>query len=76
MVSTAGMGALTMNDKQSGNKLTQNATKPAKEELNEQDLNKVSGGGSFDIEQVLNIGSQSSGAGAGKVTFNPFSIKR
>ena len=24
------------------------------------------------IEQVLNIGSQSSGAGAGKVTFNPF----
>jgi hypothetical protein len=31
---------------------------------------------SFDIEQVLNIGSQSSGAGAGKVTFNPFSIRR
>lgn len=31
---------------------------------------------SFDIEQVLNIGSQSSGAGAGKVTFNPFSINR
>jgi type VI secretion system secreted protein Hcp len=30
----------------------------------------------FDIEQVLNIGSQSSGAGAGKVTFNPFSITR
>ena len=29
---------------------------------------------SFDIEQVLNIGSQSSGAGAGKVTFNPFTI--
>ena len=28
---------------------------------------------SFDIEQTLNIGSQSSGAGAGKVTFNPFS---
>jgi hypothetical protein len=27
---------------------------------------------SFNIEQVLNIGSQSSGAGAGKVTFNPF----
>jgi hypothetical protein len=27
---------------------------------------------SFDIEQTLNIGSQSSGAGAGKVTFNPF----
>jgi type VI secretion system secreted protein Hcp len=31
---------------------------------------------SFDIEQVLNIGSQSSGAGAGKVTFKPFSITR
>jgi type VI secretion system secreted protein Hcp len=31
---------------------------------------------SFDIEQILNIGSQSSGAGAGKVTFNPFSITR
>lgn len=31
---------------------------------------------SFDIEQVLNIGSQSSGAGAGKVTFNPFQVTR
>ena len=31
---------------------------------------------SFDIEQVLNIGSASSGVGAGKVTFNPFSITR
>ncbi len=31
---------------------------------------------SFDIEQVLSIGSQSTGAGAGKVTFNPFSITR
>ncbi len=31
---------------------------------------------SFDIEQQLNIGSQSSGAGAGKVQFNPFSITR
>jgi type VI secretion system secreted protein Hcp len=31
---------------------------------------------SFDIEQILAIGSQSSGAGAGKVTFNPFSITR
>lgn len=30
----------------------------------------------FDIEQVLSIGSQSSGAGAGKVTFNPFTITR
>jgi type VI protein secretion system component Hcp len=31
---------------------------------------------SFDIEQILSIGSQSSGAGAGKVSFNPFSITR
>jgi type VI secretion system secreted protein Hcp len=31
---------------------------------------------SFDIEQVLNIGSQSSGIGSGKVTFNPFQITR
>ena len=31
---------------------------------------------SFDIEQTLNIGSQASGAGAGKITFNPFSITR
>ena len=30
----------------------------------------------FDIEQTLNIGSQSGGAGAGKITFNPFSITR
>ena len=43
-------------------------TKVVKGELSEQDLAKVRGG----IEQVLNIGSQSSGAGAGKVTFNPF----
>ena len=31
---------------------------------------------SFDVEQTLKIGSQSSGAGAGKVTFNPFTITR
>ena len=30
----------------------------------------------FDVEQTLNISSQSSGAGAGKITFNPFSITR
>ena len=29
---------------------------------------------SFSTEQTLNIGSSSSGAGAGKVTFNPFSF--
>ena len=42
--------------------------------LADADLDQVTGGGS--IEQPLNIGSQSSGAGAGKVTFNPFSITR
>jgi len=31
---------------------------------------------SFDIENTLNIGSQSTGIGAGKPTFNPFSITR
>jgi type VI protein secretion system component Hcp len=31
---------------------------------------------SFDIEQTLNVGSQSTGAGAGKITFNPFSITK
>ena len=31
---------------------------------------------SFDIEQTLSIGSSASGVGAGKVTFNPFSITR
>ena len=50
--------------------------KYAKDELSEQDLNKVSGGEFFDLEQVLNIGSQSTGTGAGKIAFNPFSITR
>lgn len=31
---------------------------------------------STDIEQTLNIGSQSTGAGAGRVTFNPFTIRK
>ena len=31
---------------------------------------------SFEAEQTLNIGSQSTGAGAGKVTFNPFSFTK
>jgi type VI secretion system secreted protein Hcp len=31
---------------------------------------------SFDIEQTLNIGSQTGGSGAGKVTFNPFQITK
>jgi hypothetical protein len=48
------------------------------DEISDQELDTVVGGAAkaFDIEQVLNIGSQSSGAGAGKVTFNPFSITR
>jgi type VI secretion system secreted protein Hcp len=33
-------------------------------------------GYAFDVAQALNIGSQSTGAGAGKITFNPFSITR
>ena len=45
--------------------------KSTERELAEADLDKVNGG-SFDIEQTLSIGSQSTGAGAGKVTFNPF----
>ena len=40
------------------------ATKPVEGELSETELEKVAGG---------NIGSQSSGTGAGKVNFNPFS---
>ena len=31
---------------------------------------------SFDVEQTLTIGSQTRGAGAGRITFNPFSITR
>ena len=30
----------------------------------------------FDLEQVVNIGSQSSGGGAGRVTFTPFTLNR
>jgi bacteriocin-like protein len=37
------------------------------DELQEDELNKVTGG----IEQNLSLGSHSTGAGAGKVTFNP-----
>jgi type VI secretion system secreted protein Hcp len=31
---------------------------------------------SFDVEQTLNLSSQSSGAGAGKIQFNPFKVSR
>ena len=30
----------------------------------------------FDVEQTINMSSQSSGAGAGKIAFNPFKVKR
>jgi len=49
-------------------------------ELSDADLAFITGGTaptpmpSFDIEQILSIGSQSTGAGAGRVAFNPFSI--
>jgi hypothetical protein len=47
-------------------------------ELPDDELNAVSGGiiivsGKPAVSVALNIGSASSGAGAGKVTFNPFS---
>jgi bacteriocin-like protein len=44
-------------------------------ELTANELNSVVGGVSTwraEIEQVLRIGSASTGAGAGKITFNPF----
>ena len=44
-------------------------------ELTGSELQAVVGGVSTarsNIQQVLSIGSQSSGAGAGKITFNPF----
>ena len=44
------------------------STTKKSDELQEDEISQIHGG----IEQVLNIGSQSSGAGAGKVTFNPF----
>lgn len=31
---------------------------------------------SFDVEQTINMSSQSSGAGAGKIQFNPFKVSR
>jgi bacteriocin-like protein len=43
-------------------------------EISDKELDAIVGGESFDIEQTLNIGSQSTGAGAGKVTFNPFQV--
>jgi len=57
-------------------------TEPYLIELSDAELAMVTGGVAptpippFDIEQILSIGSQSTGVGAGKVTFNPFSITR
>jgi hypothetical protein len=55
--------------------MTNDIGKSSIEEISNKDLDRVVGGAAtvtFDIEQVLNIGSQSKGAGAGKITFNPF----
>jgi|HubBroStandDraft_2_1064218.scaffolds.fasta_scaffold2147517_1 hypothetical protein len=54
------------------------AKKPEGAELSEEQLDQVAGGALNAYIKVdgspqgLNIGSQSSGAGAGKITFNPF----
>ena len=51
-------------------------------ELSDTELTLVTGGTTptpiptFAIEETLSIDSQSTGAGVGKVTFNPFSITR
>jgi hypothetical protein len=47
--------------------------KPDSSEIAETELEKVVGG---DGNTTPTVGSQSSGAGAGKITFNPFSITR
>ena len=57
-------------------------TEPYLTKLSDAELAMVTGGIAptlmppFDIEQILSIGSQSTGAGAGRVTFNPFSNTR
>jgi len=53
-------------------KANQTAATITTRELSNQELDIVVGG----IELVLNIASQSSGAGAGKVIFKEFSITR
>jgi hypothetical protein len=42
------------------------------DELREDELNKVTGGGRLVLSGESDIGSACAGAGAGKVTFNPF----
>lgn len=67
-----------------GNNETTKATKLAQSDaddnLSEAELDQVSGGlacdGSVSQPKQLNIGTQSTAAGASRVTFNPFSIKR
>jgi bacteriocin-like protein len=73
---TAGAGMVSARKKQ-GNDMTDlnNTSDLNIDEISDNELDTIVGG-SFDIEQVPNIGSQSSGAGAGKVTFNPFSITK
>jgi hypothetical protein len=58
-------------NKQSGNSATSQDDlnrSNLERELTDHELDTGAGG----IEQTLNIGSQGTGAGAGKVTFNPF----
>jgi hypothetical protein len=46
-------------------------------ELSERQLDRVSGGSPLQqVDTTLSIGSQPSGAGAGKETLNPFQITR
>jgi hypothetical protein len=56
---------------------TQKLTYHIGDEMSDESLETVTGGsvGAQNVTEA-SIGSQSSGAGAGKVTFNPFSITR
>jgi bacteriocin-like protein len=68
-----------MTDSKSTDQTAPDVVPSTESEISDKELDKIVGGAEeakFDVEQVLNIGSQSSGAGAGKVTFNPFSITR
>ena len=53
-----------MTEPKGTNQTTPNVMPDEQNEISEKELDKVVGG--FDIEQTLNIGSQSGGAGAGK----------
>jgi hypothetical protein len=63
--SANGLGGLHSTFRESGDGLSSNFMN-----------NSGNGVGAFRNEQTLTIRSQSSGAGAGKITFNPFSATR